>query len=287
MVYNQIDSTVFIEDIIPVRTITVNVGERIRKFAERMERDSLTSIEAIIRIAGEELETTHPLLPHTMDSISRFEGMIKPGIYRMALNTIDPGDSLHYSDLAVKNARIIIETLLDESAAYFSVLDSSNGLTPYQKVILASIVEKEAVMNQCYDSIASVFYNRLKFGYPLASCITVEYVLGYHRPFLTLTDIKTESPYNLYINPGLTPTPVCFVSEGVLKAVQQPIQTDMMYFVYDWTDNTIHFAPTASVHDVNAEKARTNYFRTFGSANLRKKYYGVFYEQVDESKRLE
>lgn len=232
-------------------------------------------------MANQKFVGSHPILPEPVDSITRFEGMFKPGTYQIAANRLHPKDSVYDQQKALHNAREIIGTLLKESAAHFSSLDESNGLTPYQKVTLASIVEKEAVKNQSYDSITSVFCNRIERNYPLASCVTVEYVLGYHRSFLTFNDINTESPYNLYANTGLTPTPVCFVSPEALAAAQNPIKTDLRYFVYDWTDHTISFATTHSVHDINSNVARNNFIKKFGKKELRKKYYGNFYEPID------
>jgi len=98
-------------------------------------------------------------------------------------------------------------------------------LTPYQQLILASIVEKEDIAGKNYDLVASVFLNRLTWGDCLASCPTVEYALGYHRAFLTRYDISIPSPYNVYLRKGLPPTPICFFSDRALQAVRNARQS--------------------------------------------------------------
>jgi UPF0755 protein len=69
-------------------------------------------------------------------------------------------------------------------------------------------VEKESVKKENFEEVASVFFNRMRTGQTLGSCPTVEYALGYHRPFLLESDVRIQSPYNVYRNKGLPPTPI-------------------------------------------------------------------------------
>lgn len=97
-------------------------------------------------------------------------------------------------------------------------------------VILASIVEKEAKYEDERPLIAGVFLNRLKIGYKLQSCATVEYVFNFKKPILSYDDLKVESPYNTYIHYGLPPTPICSPSLSSLKAVLYP-KGDYLFFI--------------------------------------------------------
>jgi len=107
----------------------------------------------------------------------------------------------------------------------------SNGLSARECVILASIVENEAVRDSERPVIASVFLNRLKLGRPLESCATVLYVLGKHKSRLLYSDLSVESPYNTYLHGGLPPGPICNPGRKSLEAVLNPSRTDYLYFV--------------------------------------------------------
>lgn len=81
----------------------------------------------------------------------------------------------------------------------------SGGLPPCSDLILASIVQKEDFPGHEYGLVASVFLNRLKTGMRLDSCASVEFTLGYNRPFLLRSDIAVQSPYDTYRIKGLPP----------------------------------------------------------------------------------
>lgn len=105
------------------------------------------------------------------------------------------------------------------------------GLSQEQVVILASIIEREAVQASERPHISSVFQNRLKKGMRLESCATVLYALGKHKEKLSITDTKTNSPYNTYIHTGLPPGPICNPGSSSLRAALYPEQTDDLFFV--------------------------------------------------------
>jgi UPF0755 protein len=112
-----------------------------------------------------------------------------------------------------------------------------HGLTLPEAVILASIVQKEAVMADEMPIIASVFYNRLGDGMKLDSDPTVQYALGYNaitktwwKNPLNASDLKVNSPYNTYVNIGLPPGPICSPGLPALRAVAFPAQTPYYYF---------------------------------------------------------
>ncbi len=114
---------------------------------------------------------------------------------------------------------------------------ATQGLDLCQAVTLASIVQREAVLEEEMPIIASVFYNRLNSGAILASDPTVQYALGFNpkqdtwwtNP-LSLQDLKVDSPYNTYIYTGLPPGPISNPGLAALKAVAFPAQTPYYYF---------------------------------------------------------
>ena len=96
------------------------------------------------------------------------------------------------------------------------------GYSPYQVVTVASIVEKEGGARQEPGPVARVIYNRLAQDMPLQMDSTVLYALGQDGGPVTSADLETVSPYNTYLNKGLTPTPTCFPSEAALTAALDP-----------------------------------------------------------------
>lgn len=104
--------------------------------------------------------------------------------------------------------------------------------TPYDALILASIVEKESASAKERPLIASVFINRLRQGMRLQSDPTVIYALGsdYHG-HLTFKALRNNSPYNTYVHSGLPPTPISLPSLAAINAVLHPSDTQYLYFV--------------------------------------------------------
>ncbi|MCG6197436.1 endolytic transglycosylase MltG, partial [Anoxybacillus sp. LAT_38] len=82
------------------------------------------------------------------------------------------------------------------------------GMTMDEAVRLASIVEREVVVDKERPIVAGVYYNRLREGWLLQADATVQFVLGKQRDRLTYDDLKVNSPYNTYMHPGLPPGPI-------------------------------------------------------------------------------
>ena len=118
---------------------------------------------------------------------------------------------------------------------------------------MASIVEREAVKAEERPIIAGVFYKRLEIGMPLQSCATVQYILGIAKPILSIEDTQIDSPYNTYINPGLTPGPISNPGHASLEAALYPEKTDYLYFVAK-PDGSHAFAATYNQHLQNVNK---------------------------------
>lgn len=133
----------------------------------------------------------------------------------------------------------ILKKFLDNFVEKAGDIPSLDGITPEklnERVILASIVEREYQVADEAPLIASVFQNRIDDGIGLYSCATIEYILTEiegkpHPDRITYEDLKIDSPYNTYKWASLPPTPICSPGLVALKAAANPPKTDYYYFV--------------------------------------------------------
>ncbi len=199
-------------------------GMRLEEIAQLIPTSGLSfSSEEFLSVANSKAGLT---LPAIFQDAPNLEGLILAGDYEVQRDS---------------NAVEFIQSLIDQTAAQFTpeVIEafSQQGLTPYQAITLASIVEREAVKDEEKATIASVFLNRLTVSMSLQSDPTVQYALGWDEQTqtwwknpLTGADLSVNSPYNTYIVNGLPPTPICSVSIDSLIAVAFPQQTTYFYF---------------------------------------------------------
>jgi len=165
-------------------------------------------------------------LPTGLQDLKSAEGFLFPDTYRIKRNT--PAQGL---------LTIFLQRFDDRVSTQQRVSYQQHGLTLRQAVILASIVEREAVVDEEKPLIASVFLNRTEQGMRLESDPTVQYALGFNQIQQTwwtnpisLEDLRVDSPYNTYLNSGLPPGPICSPGLAALKAVAEPAQTSYLYF---------------------------------------------------------
>ncbi len=133
------------------------------------------------------------------------------------------------------------------------------GLTVYQAVTLASLVQREAVKDEEKPMIASVYLNRYKINMKLDADPTVQYALGYSilnqswwTSPLSLIDLQVNSPYNTYINTGLPPTPIANPGMEALRAVAFPAPSNYLYFRARCDGSGLHdFSETFDEHLAN------------------------------------
>lgn len=205
--------------------VTVLPGWRIEEVAANVAGSGLSiTAEAFINAAYAPSVEYLTYLP--TGEVPSLEGFLFPGTY------VIPRDA---------NLDIVFEVLL---TAFNQNVDSSildgfvrQGLSIYEGVTLASIIEKEAVVDEEKPLMASVFYNRLENGIRLETDPTVQYSLGYQtstqswwKSPLALADLVVDSPYNTYNNSGLPPTPISNPDLNSLRAVAFPAETPYFYF---------------------------------------------------------
>ena len=190
----------------------------------RHDTSGLSDIEIMRRIGATE---NHP------------EGLFFPDTYYIASGS---------SDLAVfKRAYRTMQQRLQEVWAARAV--DTPLQTPYQALILASIVEKETGVASDRAMIAGVFVNRLRKGMLLQTDPSVIYGLGdKYDGNLHKRDLLTDTIYNTYTRPGLTPTPIALPSAAALQAALHPAKTDALYFVARG-DGSSQFSSNLDAHN--------------------------------------
>ena len=134
------------------------------------------------------------------------------------------------------------------------------NLTKEEIVILASMIEREAKLDQDRPLVASVLLNRKNIGMKLDIDATIQYALGYQeiektwwKKALTIQDIKLNSPYNTYLTSALPPTPISNPGLEALNAVVNPAETQYFYYISDSSGRN-HYAKTIEEHNTNIKK---------------------------------
>lgn len=167
------------------------------------------------------------------------EGWFAPDTYRYSSGT----DDLALWRQAYRRQK---ETL--ESAWATRPADSVLK-TPYEALILASIIEKETSVDADRTKVSSVFHNRLKRGMPLQTDPTVIYGIGPEfNGNLTRADLRRPTPYNTYTMNTLPPTPIAMPSKASIEAAVHPADTKYLYFVARG-DGTSKFSRTLAEHN--------------------------------------
>jgi len=177
----------------------------------------------------------------------RLEGLLAPGRY-----DVPPGASavdVLRGLLATSTARLEASGLVSGARAI--------GSTPYEVLIIASLVEKEAITPDMPE-VARVIYNRLGAGRRLELDSMVNYPLDLQALRTTAEDRARPGPYNSYQVTGLPPTPIAAAGPEAIAAALEPAPGPWMYFVRCRSDGTSCFAETYEEHAANVREAQAN-----------------------------
>ena len=175
------------------------------------------------------------------------EGMLGTGTY-----LILPGES----DITIVRDMVQRFDHDAEAAGLSTASAGALGLTPYQVIIAASIVEKEGYIPVNMPDTARVIYNRLANSMPLQMDSTVLYAIGQDGGPVTSKDLQIQSPYNTYLNTGLTPTPICMPSEDALHAAVHPPPGAWLFFVLVQKNGVMAFSDTFAEQEANEKLAQ-------------------------------
>ncbi len=148
-----------------------------------------------------------------------------------------------------------IQSVVERLQANFELKARDLNLTK-DDVILASIIEREALTKAEKPVVAGILMNRLKEGWPLEVDASIQYIMGKPGgwwPTPLLGDRKLKSPYNTYLNRGLPPAPIGNPGLISLSAVKNPEKSDYYFYLHD-KNGGIHYARTNAEHEANIVK---------------------------------
>ena len=228
-------------------TFTVVEGWTVTRIIEELASVTAhTRADFAAALVSDELTST--FLPQDApNDLARWEGLIFPATY-----PIDPDAT----------AASILEPMITEMERRLDVLDwgrlEALGISRYEAIIIASLIEREASLDEERPTISSVIHNRLAVPMRLQIDATVIYALGFNPGVVTAEHLAVDSPYNTYRSDGLPPTPIGTASLASLEAAVDPAFTDYLFYVLGEPDGTHYFARTFEEHQENIERAREN-----------------------------
>jgi len=221
-----------------LRKVTIPEGVTLSKTARLIEEAGICSAQDFISASEDRLVMGRYLIPN-----GSMEGYLFPDTYLFA------GDY---------PAEKVITTMADN---FFDNLQKINPsileMDPKElneKIILASIIEREYRVDKEAPLMAGVFYNRLRINMALQSCATVEYIITEiqkrpHPSVLLFVDLEIDNPYNTYIKPGLPPGPISAPGLTALRAAFYPDNTNYLYFrLEDVSSGRHYFSRTYDEH---------------------------------------
>jgi UPF0755 protein len=173
------------------------------------------------------------------------EGKLFPDTYFFYQNTT----AQQVVDEMKANFNVQIQKIATSTAAF----EASTSYSFNDIVTMASIVEKEATTMRDRQIIAGILWKRLADNYPLQVDPPFYYFLDKTSSELTLADLATDSPYNLYKHKGLPPTPIDNPGIDALYATMHPINTKYWYYLSD-RSGVMHYATTYDAHLKNKDK---------------------------------
>lgn len=224
--------------------LTVPEGLVLGQIAEQIAKLEGRSAEAFLAA----IESGTVKSKYQPAEVTKMEGLLLPETYN-----VEPKD-----DEAKILERMV--SSFDATADEVGMGDAQAkvGVSPYQAIVVASLIERETRFDDERAKVAQVIYNRLKRGMQLQVDATVIYALGKtgdRNVRVLFKDLEVESPYNTYKVKGLPPTPIAAPGRASLEAALNPEPGDFLFYVVTEPSGRHSFARTGAEHAANIRKA--------------------------------
>ncbi|MEN8234171.1 MAG: endolytic transglycosylase MltG [Actinomycetota bacterium] len=218
-----------------LESLSEQTGHPVEDFEEALTNGSVTS----------------PLLPQDLpegvDEISRWEGLLYPARYEIREGAT-PAE--------------ILAMLARETVDRLEMVDWSGlgelGISRYEALIIASLIQREAGVEEDRPLISSVIHNRLDQDMPLQIDATVIYALGENPGRVLAEHLKIDSPWNTYRVDGLPPTPIGTSQIESITAAVHPAESDYLFYVLVSPDGRHGFSETYEEHREKVEQAKAD-----------------------------
>lgn len=214
---------------------TIPEGFTVEQIAGLLEEKGLARKERFLALA----KTYSPFDKTDRPDVKyRAEGFLFPDTYRIGRGASE---------------EMILQTMAQEFAEKFTpelqAKAQAIGLSTYEVIVLASLIEREVQLAKERPMVARVFLNRIKIEMTLQSCATIQYILGYAKEELTIADTQLPSPYNTYLHQGMPPGPVANPGLSSIQAALNPAEGDWLYFVVDGKTGGHRFSRSLAEHE--------------------------------------
>ncbi|WP_054958102.1 endolytic transglycosylase MltG [Paenibacillus dakarensis] len=230
---------------------TIPEGYTILQMSETISGESGLDAKQFVKLADESTGWNAAIIneiPKDQELRHHLEGYLFPATYEL------PKDSTEQDVIQVMLSQM--EKRLGEIPDWEKLLEQ-RGLTLHELLTVASLVEREVVVDKERALVAGVIYNRLDKDMKLEIDATVQYLLDKPKERLLYKDLEVDSPYNTYRNKGLPPGPISSPSLASIKAALEPEKSDYLFYVTKKDGTQEHlFAKTYKEHLENIEKSK-------------------------------
>jgi UPF0755 protein len=220
---------------VPTVELLIPEGYRLTQIARQVQKELRIPAARFLKEVDSGRYVLPPYLP---EGTATPEGFLFPKTYEFVREDV--------------SARVVAERLLQQFAEEAEDLPFERvkelGVTPYELVIIASMIEEEAQVERDRRLIAGVIYNRLERHMALGIDATLLYDDPTPDGRLSTSDLEFDSPYNTRIHPGLPPTPIASPGAASLRAALEPADTPFLYYVLCGADGHHRFGRTHAEH---------------------------------------
>ena len=213
--------------------VTIPEGFTMQDIFRRLEENKVATYDAFLKAAAEYNFKYDFVESSSYAGAARLEGYLFPDTYQFYVN-MEASSAIN---------KLLNNFYLKYNADMLSQTEKM-GITVKDVVSVASIIEKEAKLDEDRPLVASVIYNRLVSGMSLGMDSTILYLYQDHNREPTAEMLADNSPYNTHLNPGLPPTPICNPGLASINAALNPSESNYYYFYADPESDKLNFFTT-------------------------------------------
>lgn len=234
---------------------TIPEGFTVQQISARLAESGDVNKDKFLEAAGQVSQLTGSSwtksIPQNSNLRFPLEGYLFPDTYEMKRGSTE-------TDI-INRMLSELDLKIDQLPEDWQITLEERGLTVHQLLTIASLVEREVVLDEERPIVSSVIQNRLEKKMPLQIDATIQYLLDKQKERLLEVDLKVESPYNTYQQVGLPPGPIASPSFKSIEAALYPDETDYLYYVTKKDGTNSHlFAVTYKQHQKNIQTSEKN-----------------------------